>query len=187
MAFVFVSGNLALDFVGTLKWRRNQPEELLATPHDLARWAIEATVLTEHPTVSQAELERLRDLREAIYRLVIAMLHDQPGRAEDRRLLNSYAEGRPPRIRLDADGVVRTGNVESIGWVITCAAAELLAQAQEPRMRECARANCTRIFIDRSRTGNRRWCGMQECGNRIKAANYRARKTPTSPVTGSRA
>lgn len=167
------------DFEGT-------SEELLATPDDLASWAIEATVLTGHPAVSQAELERLRDLREAIYRLITATLYDQPSQAEDRQLLNVHAQGRPPLLRLDADGVKRTGNAQSVSWAIACAAAELLGHARTLRLRECGRANCTRIFIDRSRSGNRRWCGMQECGNRIKAANYRARKPSTNSATGTR-
>lgn len=37
--FVFVSGNLALDFVGTRKWRATSPVELLETPADLSAWA----------------------------------------------------------------------------------------------------------------------------------------------------
>ncbi|WP_256862954.1 CGNR zinc finger domain-containing protein [Microbispora sp. GKU 823] len=44
------------------------------------------------------------------------------------------------------------------------------------RVRECARPECTRLFVDRSRGGTRHWCGMEECGNRVKAANYRYRK-----------
>ncbi|WP_236051610.1 CGNR zinc finger domain-containing protein [Nonomuraea cypriaca] len=56
-------------------------------------------------------------------------------------------------------------------------AAELLSEMGESRVRECARPECTRIFVDRSRGGKRQWCGMEECGNRIKAANYRSRKS----------
>ncbi|GAB2965838.1 hypothetical protein LWP59_22755 [Amycolatopsis acidiphila] len=37
LSFVFVSGNLALDLAGTLKWRRDEPEELLTAPADAAR------------------------------------------------------------------------------------------------------------------------------------------------------
>jgi predicted RNA-binding Zn ribbon-like protein len=177
VTFVFVSGDLALDFLGTRKWRRDDwPEEMLATPDDLARWAVEAAVLTERPVIDEAELAGLRDLREAIYRLVTASLHGGPWPAADRTLLNSHAQGRPPELLLTADHLVRKGNAESIGWAAARAAADLLSQSSELNLRECDRTDCTRIFIDRSRSGNRRWCGMQECGNRIKAASYRARK-----------
>ncbi|MFD0660841.1 CGNR zinc finger domain-containing protein [Thermocatellispora tengchongensis] len=60
---------------------------------------------------------------------------------------------------------------------MACSAAELLSELGELRVRECAFPECTRVFIDRSRGGNRQWCGMEECGNRVKAANYRSRKS----------
>nr|WP_281353719.1 CGNR zinc finger domain-containing protein [Phytoactinopolyspora mesophila] len=42
-------------------------------------------------------------------------------------------------------------------------------------LKECGRAGCTRVYLDRSRGARRTWCGMDECGNRVKAAAYRAR------------
>ncbi|GAA2338493.1 CGNR zinc finger domain-containing protein [Dactylosporangium salmoneum] len=48
-------------------------------------------------------------------------------------------------------------------------------------MRECAEEACTRLFVDRSRAGNRAWCGMEECGNKAKARSYRARRRLSSP------
>ncbi|MGI5425384.1 CGNR zinc finger domain-containing protein [Streptomyces sp. CA-179760] len=44
------------------------------------------------------------------------------------------------------------------------------------RLKECGRPGCTRVYLDRSRGGRRAWCGMEECGNRVKAAAYRARR-----------
>ncbi|WP_240630384.1 CGNR zinc finger domain-containing protein [Specibacter cremeus] len=55
-------------------------------------------------------------------------------------------------------------------------AAELLAGEDKARLKECGRQSCTRVFIDRSRGGNRIWRGMEACGNRVKAANYRSRR-----------
>ncbi|WP_344612020.1 ABATE domain-containing protein, partial [Dactylosporangium salmoneum] len=106
MTFVFVSGDLALDFAGTLKWRRSaEPEELLSTPDDAARWAVAAGLLSAPPRVGPAELDELRALREAVYRL----LHPaSPGpRAADVRLVNRAAARPGPRPALTADGVRR--------------------------------------------------------------------------------
>ena len=44
------------------------------------------------------------------------------------------------------------------------------------RVRECAGEGCTLWFRDASKTGRRRWCSMAVCGNRAKAAAYRARR-----------
>jgi len=42
-------------------------------------------------------------------------------------------------------------------------------------VRRCADPRCTRVFLDTSRNGTRRWCDMGTCGNRAKAARHRAR------------
>ncbi|MEV5745686.1 CGNR zinc finger domain-containing protein [Microbispora rosea] len=53
----------------------------------------------------------------------------------------------------------------------------------ELRIRECGRKECARVLVDRSRSGNRRWCGPEECGNRVKAAYHRShKKSRTSSV-----
>ncbi|MFG1705087.1 CGNR zinc finger domain-containing protein [Nonomuraea sp. M3C6] len=177
MSFVFVSGNLALDFIGTLKWRRSEPEELLATPADLGRWAVEAGVTTEEPAVGAADLRRLRTLREAVYRLVTQAMEGRPWPEDDLRIVNEEAAGAPPRVRLTSKGLVRSGDAGAVAAGVAHSAAELLGELGELRIRECALEDCTRIFIDRSRGGNRQWCGMEECGNRVKVANYRSRKS----------
>jgi predicted RNA-binding Zn ribbon-like protein len=48
-----------------------------------------------------------------------------------------------------------------------------------PRGRRCADARGPRVFFDATRNGRRRWCDMATCGNRAKAARFRAReRTP---------
>ncbi|MEU6425519.1 ABATE domain-containing protein [Microbispora sp. NPDC046973] len=188
MDFVFVGGNLALDFAGTLKWRRTRPEELLRTPGDLARWSVEAGVLTGEPSLGAEDLRTLLGLREAVYRLVAAALDGRPWPGEDLGVLNRAASAVPPRLTLGPGGLAREGGAAEIGAEVARSAATLLAQmsagvssAGSPvrvpvRVRECARTECTRLFVDRSRGGTRHWCGMEECGNRVKAASYRSRK-----------
>ncbi|WP_220506420.1 CGNR zinc finger domain-containing protein [Microbispora sp. H10830] len=54
----------------------------------------------------------------------------------------------------------------------------------ELRIRGCGREECARILVDRSRSGNRHWCGLEECGNRVKAAYYRFRKKSRTSSVG---
>lgn len=176
MSFVFVSGCLALDFVGTRKWRRTAPEELLAAPADLARWAVEAGVLTEAPTVDAAGLRRLLGLREAVYRLVVQGMAAEPWAEDDLRVVNRETGGTPARMSLTATGVERVGGAGAIAADVARSAVTLLGDLPDAPVKECVDPECTRLFLDRSRGGNRQWCGMEECGNRVKAAAYRARK-----------
>ncbi|MBB4981041.1 putative RNA-binding Zn ribbon-like protein [Streptomyces sp. SFB5A] len=55
-------------------------------------------------------------------------------------------------------------------------AVELLGGAESRLLKECDNPECTRVYVDRSRGARRQWCGMESCGNRFKAAAYRARK-----------
>ena len=178
MTFVFVSGDLTLDFAGTLKWRRSAPEELLATPADAARWAVEAGLLTSALAVSAADLAELVALRESVYRLATA---GQAWPPRDLRALNAAAAAAPPRVTLTTTGIRRAGDAAAIGAAVAVAAVELLGGPDLSRVRECALPECTRLFVDRSRAGNRAWCGMEECGNRVKAASYRARRSLGGP------
>lgn len=180
MSFTFVSGNLALDFIGTLKWRRSDLEELLKSPTDAAVWACESGVITSPFEVSDAEFAALLSFREAIYRMVSSELAGSQLPDTDVETLNRKLDASTPHLRLEQGELIRTGDATSLAASIAVAAAELLTSEDRTRLKECGRENCTRVFIDRSRSGTRTWCGMEECGNRIKAANYRSRRKARS-------
>lgn len=180
MSFVFVSGNAALDFVGTLKWRRSDLEELLNSPGDLEVWAAEAGIITTPLAVSDDEFAELLGLREAIYRMVIAEMAGSKLADADVEVVNEKLEGGTPHLRLEGADLIRAGDASNLATSLATAAAELLSGDEKSKLKECGRENCTRIFIDRSRSGTRTWCGMEECGNRIKAANYRSRRKAKS-------
>ena len=47
------------------------------------------------------------------------------------------------------------------------------------RTRCCAHPDCMRWFVDTSKSGRRRWCSMERCGNRAKAQRHYERTRPT--------
>jgi hypothetical protein len=69
--------------------------------------------------------------------------------------------------------------------MVTRHAIELLGGSEASLMKECANPECTRIFLDRSRGRRREWCSMDPCGNKIKAAAYRARKKKAQAADAS--
>ncbi|WP_223192907.1 CGNR zinc finger domain-containing protein [Paenibacillus sedimenti] len=44
------------------------------------------------------------------------------------------------------------------------------------RIRKCEHEDCILHFVDTSKSGKRRWCSMEACGNRHKAAEFYAKK-----------
>jgi predicted RNA-binding Zn ribbon-like protein len=76
---------------------------------------------------------------------------------------------------LSAEGLRRHGTLGQLRSTIARDALDLLGSTAASRIKECAGADCTRVYLDTSRNCTRRWCGMRQCGDKAKSANYRAR------------
>ena len=170
-----MSGSAALDLAGTLKWRRSEPEELLAGPGDLRRWLDHSARLPSGVAVDPASFAAAIALRDAIYQLATDRLHGRVFEPRSLELVNRTALGPSLATQLTDTGAVTAGDIGAVLAEIARDAVAVLAEPDSP-LKECGRADCTRIYLDRSRGARRTWCGMEECGNRVKAAAYRARK-----------
>jgi predicted RNA-binding Zn ribbon-like protein len=174
--FSFRGGHPALDLAATLGGRLGTaPRDLLAVPQDLSRW-LKASGLAQSATpATQDDLKTARNLREAIYALVLARAQDAPLPAAPRAQLNRLAGGPGATVRLDSNGALRLqGPVHA--FLATIAQDALRLLAAPGRLRQCEAQMCSRLFIDLSRGGDRRWCSMTACGNRAKVAEFRRRK-----------
>jgi predicted RNA-binding Zn ribbon-like protein len=60
-------------------------------------------------------------------------------------------------------------------WPIVLSAAELLTSTELSNIKQCAGEGCDWLFLDTSRNHLRRWCTMDECGNRAKMRRRYAR------------
>ena len=188
MKFEFIAGNVALDFVATVAERTTTREERLREPADLAQWLADAGVLDAPPPVTELDLEAARELREAMYDYVVQLTGGPAPSAEVRNVLNRHAEVGNVALRLDRRWELqRTGDVRSALGAITREAFLLSEDDRRDAIRWCAGPACTRAFLDRSHGRRRRWCGMSGCGDRAKAAAYRARRAgPRTPGSTAR-
>lgn len=55
------------------------------------------------------------------------------------------------------------------------AMSELICRPDFERVKNCEGPTCTMWFFDVSKNHTRRWCAMEMCGNRAKAATHRAK------------
>ncbi|MGY1439924.1 CGNR zinc finger domain-containing protein [Streptomyces reniochalinae] len=175
MYFAFVSGNPALDLAGTVVSRRSDPIDALATPADLERWVARCDELPDLVAVDSAAFESALALREALYRLALDRVRGRPFGRGDLEIVNAAAAGPLPTVELSDAGLRISGDLVAALSHIARSGIALLADPHA-RVKECGRADCTRIYLDRSRGARRTWCGMDECGNRVKAAAYRTRR-----------
>jgi len=175
--FHFVADRPVLDFLATIAERGTTDEEKLQEPADLGAWTAESGITTNAITVSHEDLAHAIALREAIYRMLCALIDHTAPRRPDVGLVNAAARQRPPVVRLTRAGAVhRDGDVDAVLAVLASDCIEFFATPDGDLLRRCDDPRCTRLFVDRSRGHRRRWCGMQGCGNRAKAAAYRSRR-----------
>ena len=181
MTYVYVSGRRCLDFVGTMKHRNSAREELLTQPELLSDWAVEAGLLDTAVAVTDHDLVAAIEVREAIYRTVIARLEGHRPQVADVELLNERAclPQLTPRL-LRTGATRREGTASQLMASLAADLVDLLAGADMENVKRCVHPDCTRLYLDASRAKNRHWCGMGTCGNRAKVQAFRARQRACS-------
>ncbi|MBB6693749.1 CGNR zinc finger domain-containing protein [Cohnella xylanilytica] len=65
---------------------------------------------------------------------------------------------------------------DAIAYPIVRSLADTLAAVPADRIRKCEHDDCLLRFVDTSKSGKRRWCSMETCGNRHKAAEFYAKR-----------
>lgn len=187
---------LCLDFANTRFWRgMAQPTEELSGLDELLGWCAtkaglpesERGTLTRWAAAESAGAAALfaeaLALREAIYRLFHATgARTAPAPADLQRLNAALAQAAPRRaVERLADGFgwrVAAGEPGAVRLLtpVLWSAGDLLVGKRLARVRHCANPDCQYLFLDDSKSGNRRWCSMSACGNRAKAHRHYARK-----------
>ena len=178
LEFRFVSGHRALDFLATFADRHRDGVERLRQPADIDRW-LRGAGLPASTAASARNLRDARRLREALNRLARASMHREPGDARDVAELNHWARCVPLAPQLDSSFQLHwlaPAPVNGALALIAAEAVELLTSPERELIRECAAAPaCSMLYLDRSRSRQRRWCQMERCGSRAKMAGYRQR------------
>jgi predicted RNA-binding Zn ribbon-like protein len=186
-----LGGALCLDFANTIGNHKGaKPSEHLVSYADLVAWSRRAGILTNraaqellsqaarHPSEASDVLQRARTLREAIYRIFSAIAAGASAKSADLKILNRSLGDALVNSRL-----VPTKNGFAWGWadettldqmlgVVARSAADLLTLGKLDRVRQCSDEVCGWLFVDTSKSRSRRWCDMNDCGNRAKARRY---------------
>ena len=185
-----------LDFVNTRYWRgRTAPTETLGGMQEALDWCAGPG---RAPPAAVAALARLWQaapegemaaraaahgsliaLREALFRLLAAAAGGQGAAAADLAVFNRALGEAAPRRRLAEAGDAyawdldpATASVAAVLSPVLWSAADLLAGRRRGHLRQCANPECRWMFLDDSKSGDRRWCTMSACGNRAKARRH---------------
>src|SRR5438477_5383486 len=192
MRFEFNSGALCLDFANTIHNSRAEDngEELRAIS-DLVRWGKEAGLLSsaehdrliEHysrnPRQASVALAKGTDIRNLLLSVFAGIANGRSLSPQRLSELNSALEQIPGLMRvrkgtdrIETEWTSAGDGLERVLFAVLTSAAEVLGSDRLARIRECASADCTWLFVDESRNHSRRWCDMSACGNRMKARRH---------------
>lgn len=178
LAFKLRGGTPSLYLVETLgEWTGRQYERV----YDAERWH-EWIGLLKLPVPARRatarELDRMRDLRRAIYEIAQAVRTGGVPDACHIETVNRVARTAlaAPQLSAAADRWAISDRV-SHGQVLAMIALDAISLFGGPlreRIKVCARPRCPVLFVDRSRHGRRIWCSAA-CGARSASAKYRLR------------
>ncbi|MFI8929224.1 CGNR zinc finger domain-containing protein [Streptomyces sp. NPDC053474] len=180
---VFVCGHPALDFAATLRARRSARFEMFVTPERLNAWYLESGLVDTITPGHEEDVQAALALREAVYRLITNRRLGEEFDREALAVLNGAARATPVTPQLSLTGRHNEATPAQALATVARHAVELLSGPDVPLLKECGNPECTRVYVDRSRGMRRQWCGMESCGNKIKAAAYRARKKTAPAAT----
>ena len=144
----------------------------IGTPQKAQAWLREKRLLAPGDRISDGDVARLTELREALRALAIANRGGNPGAAAD--VIRGLAATAQLSVVVDDAG--RTALEPARGGVDGAVATLLgiLHEAQLSgdwsRMKACR--HCEYAFFDRSKNRSAAWCAMSICGNRTKNRAY---------------
>jgi predicted RNA-binding Zn ribbon-like protein len=192
MRFQFIAGAVCLDFANTIhNARAEDKEEELHAIVDLLQWAKEAGMLSStdndrlaaHYSRSSREaaatFTKAITIRNLVLSIFIGVANGRSLPAQRLAELNAALSQFPGLLRvnkhserIEREWTSTAEGLQQVLFAVLTSAAELLASDRVRRVRECASADCTWLFVDDSRNRSRRWCEMRACGNRMKARRH---------------
>ena len=185
---LFVGDHLALDFVNTSFGVGADHQECLASDAHVLDWLRRAGLPATPSKRCRpgALLAAALELRNAAVQLVTTR---KTGGISEIAVLNrilaagsAYSElvwTQPEKLTLQLHN--RLERVESLLVPVAQALAVLLTEGDFSLVRQCESSDCVLWFYDHTKAHRRRWCSMALCGNRMKAAAFRARRRDTVP------
>ena len=192
--YKLIGGKLCFDFTNTVSWRElEHPHEWLDSIDNLASWAQMAEILSTKEArnlkrllFDQNEdgikkLQQLKDTREIIYNIFNCVIHQTSPSEKDMKNINRLVKKAMSHLELvpSPDGFelawqIDLSGMDKIHYSTIRSAVQVLTTKDLTRIKKCP--SCQWLYLDMSKNKSRRWCTMEDCGNRHKVNAFNRHK-----------
>ncbi len=186
-----LGGAIWINLANTKMMQDNQQVDVLEDPNRMLRWFEENGLPTDEPPGASG--------MAAIHDTLISLRHICMDAISDLQRKGCLSDRTFTRLKKMSDGLVMDVRMERrsgilhlihegrclkdrVSYAVLHSLVETLAKYPPERVRKCEHDSCILHFVDTSKSGKRRWCSMDLCGNRQKAADFYARKRTASRV-----
>lgn len=194
--FIVIADNLSLDFLNTQIIDDGEPKDLLNDFEDFVEW-VEAVKLLEpgqaerliRDWARQSETKKffgeVKEFRRSLREMIEAITKIKAVKPATIKMINgvlSHEYGYHELVKTESGFAKRfRANFEHPQQLlipIAESAADLISYGNPKNIRKCESPTCILYFYDTTKNHGRRWCSMNACGNRAKAAAFykRSRK-----------
>ncbi len=188
--FYLVGNLLCLDLVNTEAVARGESVDLLRGFPDLIDWLRAADLLTEASARTAAKrwggtadgevtFREAVALRAALRALAERLAAGKSVSQESVAAINRVLATRPAYRQLTRRGKEYATRLQPVTESalhllvpVAESAARLLEHGDPSLVRRCGNPTCVLYFYDTTKNKSRRWCSMDACGSRAKAAAY---------------
>ena len=188
---LFLLGGTAwINLVNTTYISENQNIDILIEPSSTLQWLEENNLLRESDFQAlknedkllnslTVELRSIRDLSKMILSdleqqgILSLNVTEQLKRLTKQVKVSLTIDSESDKLELVYEGLTTR---EHVLYMIIHSIIQTLDTIPTHRIRNCEHPECLLYFVDTSKSGKRRWCSMELCGNRQKAADFYARK-----------
>ncbi|HET8844794.1 MAG TPA: CGNR zinc finger domain-containing protein, partial [Ktedonobacteraceae bacterium] len=138
-----------------------------------------------YPQESMALFTHIMTLREASYRVLLALIHQTSPAISDVQVLQSmFLQVRGHERLVSADYHLTwqwepaERSLTRLYWLFSRSAEIILTSPLMERVKECppSEGGCGWLFVDKSKNSSRQWCSDETCGSRVRMRRLYARK-----------
>lgn len=187
-----LAGNLGVAFVNTTGAAENNRQVGIKSYADLLSWGQQVGTLStleaerlgrlaaQRPADAEAAFAKAAKMRSALFRIFSAIMKGQQPPQDDLDLVNqALSEALAAGRMVHGEEGVTWGwagdenALDRMLWPVLDSVRELVLSLKgRPHVRQCAAKDCRLFFVDRSPSGQRKWCEMKSCGHRVNSLRH---------------